>query len=232
MFLRTFYKAFGILSINDLFESGKSDHHAFGWKFGFVCSVCSLAVFDPVLGAFFDPEYCVSALCLWTKVNWSPSTQNYLSAPLSELCRTRCFVICGQLNCPGVVTLPCSTLNRLKRTLFTRSIFKHGLPLNCAHEGNVHVYYKKVCQLCGGMSATFFSFSASCKVNAGPWVRIINDCGWSCACSVHFCIIWFIFTSEIHFSCCATLIVMPHLGGVIPSVLQSAHMPGPNVRLK
>lgn len=68
---------------------------------------------------------------------------------------------------------------------------------------------------------SFSPCSASWKVNAGPSVRIINECGQSCACSAEFCIIAFIFTSEIHFSCCVTLIVMPHLGGGHSSVLST-----------
>lgn len=62
---------------------------------------------------------------------------------------------------------------------------------------------RKVCQLCGRLSAACF-LSASSRVRAGPLLRIINGCGCSCACSVDFCIIWFIFTSEIHFSSCLT----------------------------
>lgn len=47
---------------------------------------------------------------------------------------------------------------------------------------------RKLAQLCGRLSADVFFFfffscplSASCKVNAGPWVRIINECG-QCLC--------------------------------------------------
>lgn len=97
----------------------------------------------------------------------------------------------------------------------------------------MYIYIKrKLFQLCGRLSADVFLFflsfffhfcppSASCKVNARPWVRIINDCGQRCACSAEFCIIRFIFTSEIHFSCSVTLIVMPHLGGGHSSVLST-----------
>lgn len=82
----------------------------------------------------------------------------------------------------------------------------------------MHIYIeRKLAQLCGRLSADvfFFFFSLapypSCKVNAGPWVRIINECGQCCAGSAEFYIIRFIFTSEIHFFCPATLIVVPHL---------------------
>lgn len=78
-----------------------------------------------------------------------------------------------------------------------------------------YVFFQSSLRLCP-------SPSASCKVNARPLVRIINECGQSHACSAEFCIIGFIFTWQIHFSCSVTLIVMPHLGGGHCSVL-SAH---------
>lgn len=79
----------------------------------------------------------------------------------------------------------------------------------------MYVYIKPF-QLCGRLAADFilFVFLLSFLPPVRLMQRIINECGQACAWWVEFCIIRFIFTWAIHFSCSVSLIVMPHLWGV------------------